>query len=75
MDNGISLTLDQLDTINRSLNKAMAVAEVLAHCGPGKRLVPEAPNATDVFLVMQVVLEEMEKIWEITRKLGKLPPE
>ena len=75
MDNAISLSLDQLDTINRSLNKAMAVAEVLAHCGPGKRLVPEAPNETDVFLVMQVVLEEMEVIWAITKELGGCSPE
>jgi hypothetical protein len=73
MDNTVSLTLDQLDTINRSINKAMAVAQVLAHCGADKRSVPEPPDSTDIFLVMQVVLEEMDKVWEITRKLGNKP--
>ena len=43
MDNTISITLDQLDAINRSLNKAMAVSRVLANCGPGKRPMTDPP--------------------------------
>ncbi|MBF0448828.1 MAG: hypothetical protein HQL67_11560 [Magnetococcales bacterium] len=73
MDNTVSLTMDQLDTINRSINKAMAVAQILANCGSGTRHEPEQPDATDLFLVMQVVLEEMEKVWEITKTLGDGP--
>ena len=73
MDNTVSLTLGQLDTINRSINKAMAVAQVLAHCGADKRSVSESLDSTDVFLVMQVVLEDMDKVWEITKKLGSKP--
>ena len=74
MEPSLSLTLEQLDTINRSLNKSMAVAQVLANCGPERRPVPESPEAVDVFLVMQMVLEELEKIREITRVLGDKPP-
>ncbi|MBF0370485.1 MAG: hypothetical protein HQL52_13615 [Magnetococcales bacterium] len=75
MDNTIPITLDQLDAINRSLNKAMAVSRVLANCGPGKRPMTDPPEAVDLFLVMQMVLEEMEGIWTITKKLGGGLPE
>ena len=75
MEPSLSLTLEQIDTIDQSLNKTMAMVRVLANCGPGKRPVPEPPEAVDVFLVMQVVLEELEKIREITRGLGRQLPE
>ena len=71
MESSLTITLDQLDLINRSLNKAMAVVSVLAHCGSGEQSVSEAPESEDVFLTMQIVLEELEKIWGITQKLGR----
>ena len=75
MDSSLSLTIDQVDIIDRSLNKAMALARVLANCGPGQRPVSDPPEAVDVFLVMQLMVEELSKIHEITKKLGRKLPE
>ncbi len=75
MESSLSLTLDQVDIIDRSLNKAMALARVLANCGPGQRPMSEPPEAVDVFLVMQVMVDELGKIREITKELGRKLPE
>ncbi len=65
-----SLTPDQVDVIDRSLNKSMALARVLAEYAPGGHVGAVAPDHGDIFLVMQVLLEELEKIQEITRGFG-----
>ncbi|MBF0448984.1 MAG: hypothetical protein HQL67_12345 [Magnetococcales bacterium] len=70
MDSKVSLTLDQLDTINRSLNKSTAIVQVMADCSAGKRHELDSTEAVNIFLVMQVVVEELDKIWAITKKLG-----
>ena len=70
MDSKVSLTLDQLDTINRSLNKATAIVQVMADCSSDQRHELGSTEAVNIFLVMQVVVEELDKIWAITKKLG-----
>ncbi len=75
MEPTLSLTLEQVDGINRSLNHTMALSRVLANCSTGERPGSEPPEPLDIFLVMQVMLEELEKIRAITRGLGKKSPE
>ncbi len=65
------LTLDQVDAIDRGLNKCMALARVMANGAVGEGVGYQPPEPVDLFLVMQVLLEELEKIWEITREAGK----
>ncbi len=74
MDSSLTLTLDQLDAIDRSLNRSMALAQVLASGTAGDGIDHQPPEPADIFLLMQVQLDEMEKILKITRGLGKKLP-
>ncbi len=71
---GLCLTLDQLDAIDRGLNKSMALARVLASGVSGDREGGQPPEPEDIFLMIQVQVEELEKVWKITRELGKKLP-
>lgn len=70
MNDAVTLTVDQIDAVDRSLNKAMAAIRVLANCGHAKRPIPEPPEAVDMFLMMQMVLEELEKVQAIVCPVG-----
>lgn len=65
MNETFSLSLQQVDTINLSLSKALAVARMVADCGTAARPAPDDdPPAASLFVVMQVIVEELEKIEE-----------
>jgi len=72
MNAPLSITLEQVDIINRSLERLMAIAQIMADCGPEKRPLPDAPATGSIFIVMLVMIEELEKIWEITTPLGQV---
>ncbi|MBF0604538.1 MAG: hypothetical protein HQL07_12710 [Nitrospirae bacterium] len=72
MDDPRSLTLQQVDTINLSLSKALAVARMVAECGTAARPDPDdKPPAASLFMVMQVIVEELEKIEEVMASLRR----
>ncbi len=65
------LTLDQVDAINQHLLKCKALAHVLGNCAPGEHSVAHhPPSSGDLFLIMLIMSEELEKIWEIIQGLG-----
>ncbi|MBF0628548.1 MAG: hypothetical protein HQL91_10070 [Magnetococcales bacterium] len=66
MDNRHTLTLHQIDTIRLSLDKALAVARMVAECGTAARPDPDdMPPVASLFMVMQVIVDELEKIEEV----------
>ena len=67
MNNTCSLTLQQVDTINLSLEKALAVAQMVAECGDKRKPGEDEPTPASLFVVMQVVVEELERIGEVMR--------
>ncbi|MBF0190259.1 MAG: hypothetical protein HQL99_03795 [Magnetococcales bacterium] len=72
MDRPFSLTLQQVDTVRLSLDKAMAVSRMVAECGSAARPDPDdTPPAASLFMVMQVIFEELEKIEEVMASLGR----
>ncbi len=71
MDNRHALTLHQVDTIRLSLDKALAVARMVAECGTAARPDPnDTPPAASLFMVMQVIVEELEEIKEVLDSFG-----
>ena len=52
MESFLSLTVHQVDTVERSLNRAMAIAQVLAKCCGENQHMHEPPEAMDLFLIM-----------------------
>ena len=70
MNTPFTLTLEQVDTINLSLAKAMAITQMVAECGgerhPGQDELPHA----SLFVVMQVIEEELEKVVEMMTSIG-----
>ncbi len=71
MNNTISLTLEQIDTINLSLEKALAVAQMVAECGGKRRPGEDEPTPASLFVVMQVVVEELQQIAEVMRVVNR----
>ncbi|MBF0127615.1 MAG: hypothetical protein HQM02_10440 [Magnetococcales bacterium] len=71
MDQPFFLTLQQVDTINGSLDKAMAVAQMVAECGGERHSVPTNPSPPSLFMVMQVIVDELEKIEEVMKERGR----
>ncbi|MBF0295596.1 MAG: hypothetical protein HQL96_10455 [Magnetococcales bacterium] len=66
MDNKHALTLHQIDTIRLSLEKALAVSRMVAECGTAARPDPDdTPPVASLFTVMQVIVDELEKIEEV----------
>jgi hypothetical protein len=67
MDENFSLTLQDVDIINLSLSKAIAVCQMVAECGGERRSSPDDPPPASLYVVMQVILEELEKIDEVMK--------
>ncbi len=65
MNETFSLTLEQLDTVNLSLEKALAIAQLV-----GRPVSDESPPAS-LFVVMQIVVEELERIVGIMKGLER----
>ncbi|GAB0056130.1 hypothetical protein SIID45300_00435 [Candidatus Magnetaquicoccaceae bacterium FCR-1] len=74
MDSTHSLSLQQVDTINLSLDKSLAVARMVAECGSAARPAPDdLPPVASLFMVMQVIVDELEKIEEVMSSLRSGP--
>ncbi|MBF0111045.1 MAG: hypothetical protein HQL76_17915 [Magnetococcales bacterium] len=71
MNHPYSLTLEQVDTINLSLARAMAIVQMLAECGPERRREADEPTPASLFVVMQVVQDELEQVQEVMGTLRK----
>lgn len=71
MDQPFSLSLEQVDTINLSLARALAIVQMVAECGPERRREPDEPSPASLFVVMQVVQDELEKAQEVMGALGR----
>ncbi|MEO5365376.1 MAG: hypothetical protein H7831_03280 [Magnetococcus sp. WYHC-3] len=71
MPHPFSLTLEQVDTINLSLARAMAIVQMLAECGPERRREPDEPTPASLFVVMQVVQDELERVQEVMGGLNR----
>ena len=70
MDQAFSLTLEQVDHINNCLAKAMAVTQMVGECGEARRPVPGDPPPVSMYVVMQVVYEELEKVDKVMREIS-----
>ncbi|MBF0611594.1 MAG: hypothetical protein HQL55_10770 [Magnetococcales bacterium] len=71
MNRPFSLTLQQVDTINLCLSKALAVAQMVADCGKIQERKPgeDEPTPASLFVVMQVIADELKKIEELMQSL------
>ena len=65
MAKNISLTLEQLNILNLSHAKATALSEMMADCGSDRRTGPDAPSTDALFVVIQILFEELEKIGKV----------
>lgn len=66
-----ALTLEQVDTINLSLARALAIVQMLAECGSERRREPDEPTPASLFVVMQVIQDELERVQEVMGDLRK----
>ena len=71
MNETFSLTLQQVDTINLSLDKALAIAQMVAECGSDRRPASDEPPPASLFVVMQVVVEELGRVGDIMKGLER----
>ena len=71
MNDTVSLTLEQIDTINLSLEKALAVARMVAECGGKRKPGEDEPTPASLFVVMSVVVEELQQIAEVMRVVNR----
>ena len=67
MNETFALTLQQVDAINLSLDKALAISQMVAECGANRRLAPGEPPPASLFVVMQVVVEELGRIGDVMK--------
>ena len=67
MNDTCSLTLQQMDVINLSLDKARAIAQMVADCGRERKPSDDKPTPASLFVVMQVVVDELQQIAEVMR--------
>ena len=70
MNDTITLTLQQVDSITMNLNKASSISQLLISCGSDDGQKPEALDKDSVFVVMQILSEELatiEKVFEAAR--------
>ena len=73
MGKTFSLTLDQVDIINQSLERVAAISQLLADCGPRRKEVPESLGDDSAFVVMAILSEELEKIGDVLEAVGDAP--
>ncbi|MBF0584261.1 MAG: hypothetical protein HQL80_08515 [Magnetococcales bacterium] len=72
MKKSFSLTLKQVDAINLSLTHSLAIAQIVAECGGTHLQSPSNPQLASLFVVMQVLLKELENIGNVIEGLKKL---
>lgn len=72
MDQPFSLNLEQVDIINLSLSKALAIARMVGDCGRQREVTEDEPTPASLFVVMQVIADELEKIDEVMQSLHRI---
>ncbi len=63
MNEKITLSIKQVDTVTLSLTRAHSLSQLLLLCGPEQR--PEPLDHESLFVVMQILSEELEKIEKV----------
>ena len=71
MPTPFSLTLEQVDAINLSLSRSLAVAQMVAGCGAERQKDPDTPPVASLFVVMQVIVEELGKIKAVMQAIDR----
>ena len=66
MDTRFSLTLDQIDEIQKHLRRAHAISKLVAECGAGRQW-PEDFTAMNLGTVMHVIVEDIEQAQGVIR--------
>ena len=69
MGTNISLSTQQVDIINSSLERAISIADLLVDCGPMEKLSGELPSKGSLTVVFQMVVEELSKIDEVMKTI------
>ena len=70
MGSSLKLSIQQVDAVNLCLAKVMAVAEVMAGCGQAMRSDAEIPSTDSILVVLQVLVDEVEKIQGVMEGVG-----
>lgn len=70
MGNPVSLTPEQVDIINNSLDRAMAVSDLLVGCGPDKIPRKDMPAPGSLTVLFQMVVDELTKIEAVMLEAG-----
>lgn len=74
MPQTISITLDELDSIFISLEKANAIVQLISECEAERKNMTTSLADGSWFLVMQIAVEELDKITKFLKNcepLGK----
>ena len=67
MDTPISLSTQQVDIINSSLERALSISELLVDCGPADKEDWNLLSRGSLTVVFQMVVEELSKIDEVMK--------
>ncbi len=62
MNTSVSLTTEQVDTIDTSLERALGIASLLVDCGPVEKHDGDLPSPGSLTAVFQMIVEELGKI-------------
>jgi hypothetical protein len=60
MDNPVSLTIDQIDGINKNLRRAKSLAKLVAELGDGRSEWPDIFGPVELGTIMHMIAEEVE---------------
>jgi hypothetical protein len=60
MDNPVSLTIDQIDEINKNLRRAKSLAKLVAELGDGRSEWPDIFGPVELGTIMHLIAEEVE---------------
>ena len=53
------------------MDKALAIAQMVAECGGDSHPAPDEPSPASLFVVMQVVVEELGRVGDIMKGLER----
>lgn len=70
MNHPISLTAEQVDIINSSLERATAVLDLLVGCGPDEMPRKDMPESASLTVLFQMTMDELNKIEGVMQVVG-----
>ena len=71
MHNPVSLTTEQVDTIDASLKKALAIADLLVQCGPHEQYRGEVASPGSLTAVFQMIVDALGKAIAVMNAVRK----